>query len=418
MKNLKSLLFVVLSVIIISCNSDDDNTNPTDDDGGITNPFEGAIYAMTNGETTNTIVAYGRNIDGTLTLIGSTDSEGAGTGANNVVPGPGGMTLDPLASNYSLIMSPNNNFVFAVNAGSNEVSSFVVNDDFSLTHVSTIDSGGNDPVTLATLGNTIYVANVDGGTGTLNGFTFDVNGVLSETSNSERTLTGRPTAIRFTRNGQYLVVTEVNTNRLQVYAVNGDLLSDMPNTFEYESPADGRNVSNPFGLETISRNGDQYVSVGEARVFTVDGVAAPQTSSVSTFLVGTDGSLTSISSDIRTDNDGDDSVGPITSCWVVANNAQNLIVSVNSFSNNISSFDLAANGDTTLNTSEAFAQSGDFEDSGLTDLVIIGDQFAYQMFAAEGSIVTLGISGGSLNNEIDRDTDLITAGGNQGITGF
>jgi hypothetical protein len=399
---------------LTSCDNDDD-----DNQGGVQNPYAGAVYAMTNAETTNSIVSYGRNADGTLTFISTTNSGGQGTGPTNVPSGPGGNTFDPLASNYAVVMSEDNEFVFAVDAGSDEVSSFSVNDDYSLTHVSTVSAGGTAPVGLATVNNMVYVLNSNTGMGSLNGFTFDATtGALSAISGSDRALTGRATAIRFAKNESQLVVAEVNTNRIHVFGVNGNTLSSAPTTYQYPTPTDPqRNVQNPFGLETVVQGGNQVVIIAEARVFDQSGTAGPQTSSVGTFTLASDGTLTPVSSDVRIDTDGDDTTGPTAACWVVANENGTEAFTTNTFGNSLSTFDITSSGEANLSQSAAFQETGAFEEDGLTDAAVVGN-YVYQMAAASGTIVSLAIQGNGALTEIDRDVNLPTTGGSQGVAGF
>lgn len=373
----------------------------------------GAVYAMDNSATNNTIVAYDRAEDGTLTLIGSTSTNGQGTGPNNVVPGPGGVTFDPLASNYSLIMSENNDFVFAVNAGSNEITSFRVNDDRSLTLTSRVNTEGVDPISLATLGNAVYVASVNGAPGVIEGFTFDAEGNLTQIANSTRELTGRPTTIIFSENGEYLIANEIGAGRLQVFGVDGINLTETPNTFTYTDILAGRNNPNPFGLDTYSTDGDQFLVVGEARVFTADGVLAPQDSSISTLQISQGGGLEFVSRDVQVD-------GGIASCWVQINDDDNLAIVTNTNNNSVSSFSLAEGVATRL-VNTAFANGPTNGDqtvlTGLTDSVTIDDYF-YQLAAGTGDVISLSQNDDGTLVEIDRDSDLPTTGGSQGITGF
>ena len=112
--------FAILATLIISSCSDDDNqVTPTDP--GTSANFEGAVYAMSNGsgqvtgtpvQGANTIIAYGRNTDGTLDYIGEYATGGNGGDFD------GGEGLDPLISAYALSKTTDNNFVLAVNAGS------------------------------------------------------------------------------------------------------------------------------------------------------------------------------------------------------------------------------------------------------------------------------------------------------------
>ena len=108
----------------------------------------GAVYAMTNGEGQvdgnvqgpNSVVAYAQAADGILSLLGSYPTGGNGGDFD------GGEGLDPLISAYAITKTNDNNFVLAVNAGSNTVTSMSVNADYSLSVLdteSTLDVGPN-----------------------------------------------------------------------------------------------------------------------------------------------------------------------------------------------------------------------------------------------------------------------------------
>ena len=75
----------------------------------------GAVYVLTN-QTANSVLVFTRAADGTLSFSGNfaTGGAGAGTGA------------DPLGSQGSLVLDRGHQRLFAVNAGSNDVSVFRV----------------------------------------------------------------------------------------------------------------------------------------------------------------------------------------------------------------------------------------------------------------------------------------------------
>src|SRR4051794_32301483 len=77
----------------------------------------GAVYVLTN-QVSNAIAAFDRGPDGSLTAAGMFSTGGAG----NPVAQPGDPPTDPLASQGALVLSDNNKLLFAVNAGSNEIS--------------------------------------------------------------------------------------------------------------------------------------------------------------------------------------------------------------------------------------------------------------------------------------------------------
>src|SRR5689334_21377338 len=71
----------------------------------------GAVYTLTNGTAGNAVIAFRRAADGSLTRLGSVSTGGLGTGG----------AIDPLASQYALVLSDDDRLLFAVNAGSNDV---------------------------------------------------------------------------------------------------------------------------------------------------------------------------------------------------------------------------------------------------------------------------------------------------------
>ncbi len=76
----------------------------------------GAVYTISNATAGNEVVVFDRAADGSLTLRESVSTGGLGTGAN-------------LGSQGALVLSDNNRWLFAVNAGSVSVSSFEVKAD-------------------------------------------------------------------------------------------------------------------------------------------------------------------------------------------------------------------------------------------------------------------------------------------------
>ena len=105
---------------------------------------QGAVYVQTNALDGNEIASFGRNLDGTLFHIGDYSTGGAGSTEFD-----GGEGLDPLISADSIIAVQNEQFLVTVNAGSDTVTSFRIEDDFSLTRITTIASGGVGPNSLA-----------------------------------------------------------------------------------------------------------------------------------------------------------------------------------------------------------------------------------------------------------------------------
>jgi 6-phosphogluconolactonase (cycloisomerase 2 family) len=125
----------------------------------------GAVYAMTNAVGGNEIVVYSSAADGTLTLVDTVST--GGLGGIGSPPEP----VDALGSQGSLVLSRDNQWLFAVNAGSDEISVFRVERQ-GLTLVDVQPSGGSFPVSLTVDEDLLYVLN-SGGDSNITGFTLD-----------------------------------------------------------------------------------------------------------------------------------------------------------------------------------------------------------------------------------------------------
>jgi 6-phosphogluconolactonase len=157
----------------------------------------GALFVMSDGSVRNAVVAFRRAADGSLAPLGAFPTGGAGS--------PDGARVVPSPS--SLLLSDDHRFLFAVNAGSDDVSSFAVAPDGRLTLIARAPSGGDVPVSLAVHGRLLYVLNA--GDGTLHGLRVDDAGRPSPVPGSTRSLglTGGTAAVaRFTPDGTRLVV--------------------------------------------------------------------------------------------------------------------------------------------------------------------------------------------------------------------
>lgn len=166
------------------------------------------LYTETNAATGNGVQVYVASADGNPTLSAEVPTGGRGTGAG-------------LGSQGALAVSGDRRFLFAVNAGSNEISSFRIGSAGELTLLGNVGSSGSEPVSLTTRGNLLYVLDA-GGTGNIAGFRVNWDGRLQAIPGSTQPLssTGAGGAqIGFDREGERLVVTEKATNRIDVYTL-------------------------------------------------------------------------------------------------------------------------------------------------------------------------------------------------------
>src|ERR1051325_4796025 len=148
---------------------------------GPKNLHAGAVYVLTN-QTNNAVAVFRRDANGMLTAAGEFPTGGAG----DPVAQPQDPPTDPLASQGALIRSHGDRFLFAVNAGSNQISVLKIRKN-ELDLVDIIDSGGIRPISLALHDDLLYVLN-EGGTPNITGFEVGEDGTLTRLDNSTRPL--------------------------------------------------------------------------------------------------------------------------------------------------------------------------------------------------------------------------------------
>jgi len=187
--------------------------------------FVGGVYAMTNDFGANSIVAYGRNDDGTLELINTFRTGGQGAAFD------GGEGLDPLISANAVIITEDREHILAVNAGSNTVSVFKINPDFSLklTDIERVYGVGPNSITYSN--GLVYVSTIDADgefagepdqEGALTGFRLSDSGRLTPLRRSVRLLDNRPSAVQFSPDGRFLVASSINAGSVALASDSQD----------------------------------------------------------------------------------------------------------------------------------------------------------------------------------------------------
>lgn len=385
----------------------------------------GGVFVMSNILDENTIVAYSREDDGTLTQTGEFLTGGSGGDFD------GAEGLDPLISAYSIINTPDNEYLLAVNAGSDTISVMRINDDMTLELVDSEPSFGTGPNSLAYNDGIVYVTNIDADgefqgepdqQGSIYGYTF-VDGELTPLPGSGRDLLNRPSAVRFSPDGENLFITSINAgsaalasnddNELVVYSIdeNGipsdSALSGITSTPQGNS--EGRNLPSAIGFEVVDRSDGTFAIVTEAREFRSEGqppiFPELQTGSVSVFQLGDDGQLSASQLDLLAGQTA--TVGQRTACWIVVSpdgeyfwvsNAVDASISTYRFtdaSGNVELVDeVAAFG--TQPTSPDPAVAFDTTD-GWIDLDISDDgNYIYQLFGLSGAVGVYAVDGGAL----------------------
>ncbi len=171
---------------------------------------EGAVYVSTNGASGNEVKAFSRAADGSLSPLGTFATGGTGVG------GVG----DPLTSQAAEALSPDHNFLFVVNAGSNDVSVFRIKKD-GLKLVDREPSGGVFPNSVAATEDALYVLNAT--SKEVDVFSYNESGNLRARGKvSLSASTAGPTEVRVSPNGRWLDVTERASNTIDAFRIGED----------------------------------------------------------------------------------------------------------------------------------------------------------------------------------------------------
>jgi 6-phosphogluconolactonase (cycloisomerase 2 family) len=268
------------------------------------------VYTMTN-EYTNRIVAFSRLQNGQVPFLDTFETGGSGT-AQQIV--------DPLGSQGSVILSQGNCFLFAVNAGSNSISSFRVTPTGELLLRDVEPSNGVEPNSLAVYRNLLYVTNVGDVNNPANvtGFFVASDGQLSPIPGSTSNLSTsnpHPSCIVFSPDGSQLAVSELNTNRISIFNVNAN--GTLTGPFVNNSSGNG-----PFGSVFLSTGPLLVTEAG--------------TNALSSYNVNDNGTISVISPSVLN--------GQVATCWVAISRNEEFAYTANAGSGTISIYRVFANG--------------------------------------------------------------------------
>ncbi|HEU4455684.1 MAG TPA: beta-propeller fold lactonase family protein, partial [Longimicrobium sp.] len=306
----------ILAVAVFGLAACDGIFGSDDDDGD-----RGAVFTMNNAAAANHVILFARGDDGDLVRVDSFATGGQGSGPHPV------FGTDPLESQDALILSDDDRFLFAVNAGSNEVTSFRVRGNGTLQLASRVSSGGQFPVSLAHRGTLLYVVNANGG-GNVSGFRVGGDGTLTPIASSTRPLSGAavpgPGSIRISPNGQTLVVTEKPTNLLVIYPLDAN---GVPGT-RAVVPAPG---PTPFGAD-FDPSGRYILSEGNVAPMRM---AVPDGSTVSSATLSAT-AVTPITDSAPTTE--------TAACWVQITPDGRFAYTTNTGSSSITGFGIGSNG--------------------------------------------------------------------------
>lgn len=305
----------------------------------------GYVYTESNDAGQNAILGFRRHADGHLSHESTTPSGGAGTGAG-------------LGSQGAVVLDAKNEWLYAVNAGDNSVSSFRVHGDGSLTLMHTAASGGMKPVSITAYHDFLYVLNA--GSDNIHGFVIGTGGLLTPMAGSMQPLSGPGAGgaqVSFAHNGKYLYATEKATDMISVYPVDGMGVAG-PGT------ATASVGQTPFGF-AFARNNFMVVSNA------VGGAAGA--GSATSYAGTTNGSLSAVNGAVANNQ--------AAPCWVAVTRFGRFAFTTNTATDNVSAYYVSPTGSLVLVHPDI--PSGD----GPIDMIVAGDNYrAYVLCAADHTI--------------------------------
>jgi 6-phosphogluconolactonase (cycloisomerase 2 family) len=272
----------------------------------------GAVFALTNAASGNAVVMYARGGDGSLTPAGSFPTGGLGSGGG-------------ISSQGAIIVSDDQRMVFAVNPGSNSISSFIIRPD-GLELAGTSLSGGTNPTSVTYQQGRLYVLNA-GVPNNVTGFTVNRKGQITPIAGATRPLSGastNPAQVGISDDGSALVVTERASNRISVYAIEDDGQLTGPIVYPSAGPV-------PFGFAIDKRN-TLFVSEAGAG------------GGASSYRIGAGAALEVVS--------GMQMTGQRAACWTMVTPNGRFGYVTNAGTGNISGFAIGADGSASLLNSD------------------------------------------------------------------
>jgi 6-phosphogluconolactonase len=286
-------------------------------------PTVGHVYVNNNSAGHNTIAAFDRHADGSLTAIAGSpfNAGGAGTGA-------------PFGSAGGLQQTADGRYLLATDPGSDQISVLRVLPNGSLRLADVEDSNGSLPTSIAVHGSLVYVANGGAGGSNYTGFRLNAGGRLTPISGSTFQLPDNalPGHVLISPDGTRLVATRVGPNA-------GPSFLD-----GFRIGADGRLTAapgSPFAAQRVGPFGSAFSPVDHDRLFVSNAHDGAGAGSVSVYTVASNGALSAIAGSPFADNQ-------TAPCWVAVSPDGSALFAINTGSSSISRYAIAGNGTLTL----------------------------------------------------------------------
>jgi hypothetical protein len=316
-----------------------------------TSGFVPSVFVQTNSADGNSVRAFARAEDGSVTSAGTFATGGLGSATRN-------NPTDPLASQGSLVADRAHGELLAVNAGSDTLTRFSVHGT-SLQREQVISTGGEFPVSIAVSGRNVYVLNA-GGDGSVSGFR-RTGGSLHAIPGSVRALgldgssppdfLASPAQIGITPDGDRLVVSTKTHGTVDVYAIGANGKPSASPTVTSTGP-----VPFPFVFDPAGR-----IVLGDA-----SGV-------LSTWSFAADGTLLPVAHA--------PSNGQVALCWLAEVGGH--LYTTNTGSATVTGYDEAADGTLTLLDADGVTAT---TDAGPIDLAgTVDGRFLYELNGKAGT---------------------------------
>jgi 6-phosphogluconolactonase len=346
-------------------------------------PVVGHVYVNNNTSGTNTVAGFDRHANGSLTtIVGSPFAAGgAGTGL-------------PFGSAGGLQRSSDGRYLLATDPASNQISVLRIKRNGSLKLVEVRSSNGLTPVSIATHGSLVYVANTGAGGSNYTGFRLNRGGHLRPISGSTYALpdNAMPGHVLISPDGRRLVGTRVGPNAGPSYLD------------AFRIGRDGRLTAapgSPYAAQRIGPFGSAFSPTNDNQLFVSNAHDGPGAGSVSVYDVAANGSLTSITGSPFADNQ-------TAPCWVAISPNGNALFAINTAVPSISRYTIATNGTLGLVGSTTFHTPAGLRpfDAAVTP----GGHFLYVVDAGAAKVSAFRVNGTSLT-EITGSPVAIGGGG-------
>lgn len=324
------------------------------------------VFTATNSAAGNSLVVLNRAGNGTVNTVANIPTGGFGLGAG--LGNQGGLALD---ESYT--------WIAVVNAGDNSVSLFR-SVPGTPQFVSRFPSGGAHPISVTWNRNRLFVLNDGDGITPPNiqGFVVSPNGTASPIAGGSAPLsfaTADPAQIKFSPRGDVVVVTEKNTNLVDVFRLNNSG-AVIGSTFV---PAAG---TTPFGFDFDER-GRLFVSEAFG--------GAALGSATSSYGFDLQGNLSILSAAIPTQQ--------TAACWLDVSPKGRWAYVGNAGSGSLSTYEIANDGTIQLRGSTSLGTGA----RALDTITSRNGLFVHAINSAAGSVVTFRVGFDGSLTKIDED---------------